>query len=152
MKSDIEKLKKRYEQARHRDRQQDRAGEKETASVGTTAKRGFLHEDIPVPEQSGSVSIVRKARDEDLLPPLRELKELVADCPVVIDVSGCEPKALFDKGFNDARKAGRIRGLLMDSIVIDFLYLHHAKRIHRGNFDAGLFRGRFGATGGAGKI
>ena len=152
MKSDIEKLKKRYEQARHRDRQQGRAGEKEAESFGTTADRDFLHDSVPVPEQSGSVSIVRKARDEDLLPPLRELKELVENCPVVIDVSGCEPKALFDKGFDDARKIHRIRGLLMDSIVIDFLYLHYARRIHRGNFKAGLYRGRFGATGGAGKI
>ncbi len=152
MKSDIEKLRKKFEQAPHRDRDKETAGEKEAENFGTTADRGFPHDGISVPEQSGSGDIVRKASDEKLPPALRELKDLVKNCPVVIDVSGCEPKALFDKGFGDEQKAGRIRGLLMDSLVIDFLYLHHAQRIHRGNFNAGLFRGRFGATGGAGKI
>lgn len=143
MNSAFEKLKMKYSAPCHPDQEYKEGDVADPAGVATAAiegpeesKGGIEMEAIP----DDPVTIAIKAADEDLPEDIRDLRELVMDCSVIINTESCTPAAVFMQGFRDEKKKDRLLELLEDSdAVLDFLYLHHATRIHSGNFDAGLF-------------
>lgn len=89
------------------------------------------------PKAKTSESVTpREQKEQKPFGVLDEVKQLLDSYPVKINVETCVPKLIYTDRFTDEAAKKRLHQLVcFNSIVLDYLYQHHAVMIHRGNFD-----------------